>query len=267
MGWDCHACVYGRGVGTGIPSLPTTPATSSATGPGNSATDGRFRCARYVPALAQGTAWAGHTTDSCARVMHTSAVGTASGYQREPSGAPVERGGAHTVLEVRGAGAGVVRQLLDAGCWRRGWLHCDAARRSSPCYQVRGRACGAAVIHPRVRVQRSDVGPWHPHDAGAQCSGDWGRGCARQVLLWQRQGVGRQGLCECSVVWHDTRCCRLQIEPGAVVARVAPSFIRFGSFELPVSLQSKEMLKQLADYTINTHHPDLALQDLPDDEK
>ncbi|MGD5182302.1 protein adenylyltransferase SelO family protein, partial [Xanthomonas citri pv. citri] len=35
-------------------------------------------------------------------------------------------------------------------------------------------------------------------------------------------------------------------EPGAVVCRVAPSFLRFGSFELPASRRDDALLEQLA---------------------
>jgi len=46
-------------------------------------------------------------------------------------------------------------------------------------------------------------------------------------------------------------------EPGAVVCRVAPSFIRFGSFELPASRGDNALLKQLVDYTIRRDYPEL----------
>ncbi len=46
-------------------------------------------------------------------------------------------------------------------------------------------------------------------------------------------------------------------EPGAIVARVAPSFIRFGTFELPASRGEGATLKALADYTIRHHFSDL----------
>jgi serine/tyrosine/threonine adenylyltransferase len=39
-------------------------------------------------------------------------------------------------------------------------------------------------------------------------------------------------------------------EPGAIVCRVAPSFIRFGNFELPASRGDHALLKQLVDFTI-----------------
>src|SRR6187431_1711088 len=46
-------------------------------------------------------------------------------------------------------------------------------------------------------------------------------------------------------------------EKGAVVCRVAPSFIRFGSFELFYSRNDRVNLKLLADYTIKHHFPDI----------
>lgn len=47
------------------------------------------------------------------------------------------------------------------------------------------------------------------------------------------------------------------MEPGAVVCRVAPSFIRFGSFELPASRGDVDLLRKLADFTIRTYQPEL----------
>lgn len=42
-------------------------------------------------------------------------------------------------------------------------------------------------------------------------------------------------------------------EKGAIVCRVAPSFLRFGSYQLLAARQDKETLKTLVDYTINNH--------------
>lgn len=50
---------------------------------------------------------------------------------------------------------------------------------------------------------------------------------------------------------------RAEFEPAAVVCRVAPSFIRFGSFEILAARGEKELLKKLVDYTIRTHFPHL----------
>src|SRR5262249_687590 len=46
-------------------------------------------------------------------------------------------------------------------------------------------------------------------------------------------------------------------EPGAVVCRVAPSFIRFGNFEIHAAWKEVELLQRLADYLITTHFPGL----------
>ena len=47
-------------------------------------------------------------------------------------------------------------------------------------------------------------------------------------------------------------------EPGAIVCRVAPSFIRFGNFELPASRQDTVVLEKLVDFTIARDFPELA---------
>jgi len=46
-------------------------------------------------------------------------------------------------------------------------------------------------------------------------------------------------------------------EPGAVVCRVAPSFLRFGNYEILSSRGETDILKQLVDYTIRTDFPHL----------
>jgi uncharacterized protein YdiU (UPF0061 family) len=46
-------------------------------------------------------------------------------------------------------------------------------------------------------------------------------------------------------------------EPGAIVCRVAPSFIRFGNFELPTSRGDVPLLQQLIDFTIHRDFPEL----------
>jgi len=46
-------------------------------------------------------------------------------------------------------------------------------------------------------------------------------------------------------------------EPGAIVCRVAPSFIRFGHFELPASRGEVELLRRLADFCIARDFPHL----------
>ncbi|WP_273150715.1 protein adenylyltransferase SelO [Methylophaga thiooxydans] len=50
---------------------------------------------------------------------------------------------------------------------------------------------------------------------------------------------------------------RPEAEPGAVVCRVAPSFLRLGSFEIFTSRGDIDTLTQLVDYTIETDFPHL----------
>ena len=49
-----------------------------------------------------------------------------------------------------------------------------------------------------------------------------------------------------------------RLEPGAIVCRVAPSFIRFGNFELPASRGEVELLDRLVEFTIRRDFPELA---------
>ena len=46
-------------------------------------------------------------------------------------------------------------------------------------------------------------------------------------------------------------------EPGAVVCRVAPSFTRFGNFQILTARRDIDLLKKLVDYTIRTDFPHL----------
>ncbi len=55
-------------------------------------------------------------------------------------------------------------------------------------------------------------------------------------------------------------------EPGAVVCRVAPSFTRFGTFELPATRNDTELLRALVTYTIRHDFPHLWRDDAPVEE-
>jgi uncharacterized protein YdiU (UPF0061 family) len=48
-----------------------------------------------------------------------------------------------------------------------------------------------------------------------------------------------------------------ELEPGAVVCRVAPSFLRFGSYELPASRGDAELLRKLVEHTLTHYYPHL----------
>ncbi len=50
---------------------------------------------------------------------------------------------------------------------------------------------------------------------------------------------------------------RARAETGAIVCRVAPSFIRFGNFELPAARGEVELLRTLVDFCIHRDYPQL----------
>ena len=50
-------------------------------------------------------------------------------------------------------------------------------------------------------------------------------------------------------------------EPGAIVCRVSPTFLRFGNFEILGASEETELLKKLADFLITDHFPELDLAD------
>ena len=54
---------------------------------------------------------------------------------------------------------------------------------------------------------------------------------------------------------------RPELEPGAVVCRVAPSFIRFGNFEILTARDDHALLRRLADFTIARDFPGIPADD------
>ncbi len=48
-----------------------------------------------------------------------------------------------------------------------------------------------------------------------------------------------------------------EYEPGAIVCRVAPSFVRFGHFEILASHEEHDLLHRLADWVMVHHYPDI----------
>jgi uncharacterized protein YdiU (UPF0061 family) len=71
------------------------------------------------------------------------------------------------------------------------------------------------------------------------------------------QGLGiptTQALC---LVGSDDKVYREQIETGAMLVRMAPSHVRFGSFEIFYYRKQHEHVRTLADYVIEQHFPHL----------
>ncbi|MCC9168062.1 protein adenylyltransferase SelO [Pontibacter harenae] len=50
-------------------------------------------------------------------------------------------------------------------------------------------------------------------------------------------------------------------EPGAIVMRVAPSFLRFGNFEMPAARKEIDNLRKLVDWTISRYYPHIQGED------
>jgi Protein adenylyltransferase SelO len=75
--------------------------------------------------------------------------------------------------------------------------------------------------------------------------------CATSVLTLDHQAV---------LTYRSPPGCsgNPKMEPGAVVCRVSPAFIRFGTFQLPSTRpEDLGLARQLADYTIRHHYPHL----------
>ena len=66
-----------------------------------------------------------------------------------------------------------------------------------------------------------------------------------------------------SVTGSDQRILRETVESAAVVTRMAPSFVRFGSFEHWFYRDKPEELRILADYVIATFYPELTAEPNP----
>ena len=49
---------------------------------------------------------------------------------------------------------------------------------------------------------------------------------------------------------------RPRLEPGAIVTRVAPSFVRLGNFEIHAALEETDTLRRLCDYVMAEHYPE-----------
>ena len=89
------------------------------------------------------------------------------------------------------------------------------------------------------------------------------RSCIREYLCSEAMhGLGVPTTRALCIVGSDEEVYRESIETAAVVTRLAPSHVRFGSFEVFFYRDQPEPLAMLADYVIARHFPHLA--DAPD---
>lgn len=61
-----------------------------------------------------------------------------------------------------------------------------------------------------------------------------------------------------AIVGSDAPVYRESVETSAILTRVAPSLVRFGSFEILFYARRFDDLAPLADHVISVHHPDIA---------
>jgi len=123
---------------------------------------------------------------------------------------------------------------------------------------------GRAILLGEVRNERGEKWDLHLKGAGLTPFSREGDGRAvlrstiREYLCSEAMfGLGiptTRGLC---IVGSDHQVYREQIETGAMLVRMAPSHVRFGSFEILYYRKQHDQLKILADYVIAQHYSHL----------
>ena len=84
------------------------------------------------------------------------------------------------------------------------------------------------------------------------------RSTVREYLCSEAMhGLGIPTTRALAIVGSDAEVYREQIETGAVLARIAHSHVRFGSFEVFFYRSQHDAVEQLADYVIQHHYPAL----------
>lgn len=123
---------------------------------------------------------------------------------------------------------------------------------------------GRAILLGEVKNEREER--WDLHLKGAGMTpfsrdGD-GRAVLRSTIreylcCAAMHGLGIPTTRALCIVGSDDKVFREQIETGAMLVRMAPSHVRFGSFEVFYYRKQHEHLKTLADYMIDRHFPHL----------
>lgn len=127
---------------------------------------------------------------------------------------------------------------------------------------------GRAILLGEVRNTRGEKWDLHLKGSGLTPYSRQGDGRAvlrsslREYLCGEAMhGLGipsSRGLC---VIGSSEEVYREAIEPGAMLVRLSPSHVRFGSFEYFYYTHQFDQLKQLADHVIAEHYPALAESD------
>ena len=123
---------------------------------------------------------------------------------------------------------------------------------------------GRAILLGEVKNERGER--WDLHLKGAGMTPFSRDGDGRSVL---RSAIREYLCCEAMhglgipttralcLVGSDDQVYREQVETGATIVRMAPSHVRFGTFEIFYYRKQHEHLKVLADYVIAQHFPQL----------
>lgn len=124
---------------------------------------------------------------------------------------------------------------------------------------------GRAILLGEVKNERGER--WDLHLKGAGMTPFSRDGDGRSVL---RSAIREYLCCEAMhglgipttralcLIGSDDKVYREQVETGATIVRMAPSHVRFGTFEIFYYRKQHEHLQRLADYVIETHFPDFA---------
>ena len=123
---------------------------------------------------------------------------------------------------------------------------------------------GRAILLGEVRNKRGEKWDLHLKGAGLTPFSREGDGRAvlrstiREYLCSEAMhGLGIPTTRALCLVGSDHKVYREQVETGAMLVRMAPSHVRFGTFEVFYYRNQHEQLKILADYVIANHFPHL----------
>ena len=123
---------------------------------------------------------------------------------------------------------------------------------------------GRAILLGEVRNERGEKWDLHLKGAGLTPFSREGDGRAvlrstiREYLCSEAMhGLGIPTTRALCLIGSDHQVYREQVETGAMLVRMAPSHVRFGSFEIFYYRKQHEQLTILADYVIANHFPHL----------
>lgn len=123
---------------------------------------------------------------------------------------------------------------------------------------------GRAILLGEVKNERGEKWDLHLKGAGMTPFSRDGDGRAvlrstiREYLCCEAMhGLGIPTTRALCIIGSQEKVYREQVETGAMLVRMAPSHVRFGTFEIFYYRKQYEHLKVLADYVITNHYPHL----------